>query len=192
MYNKDYYNNHKEQWKNNYQKNKQIILKKRKRYYEKNKEYLKEIFAEYYKENKEKLKEKQRNYYENNKENVFKSNKRWIENNKEKSYLIKQKYYQTEKGKLSRQRIKCRRRARERNIINTLTSKEWLDILEAYNYRCAYCGVEFNCENLPTKDHVIPISRGGNNTKENVVPACKSCNCKKFNKLLSEMEMVIC
>ncbi|MCK4464389.1 MAG: HNH endonuclease [Bacteroidales bacterium] len=37
--------------------------------------------------------------------------------------------------------------------------------------------------NRETKDHVIPISKGGDNTKENIVPACQSCNSKKFNKI---------
>ena len=93
------------------------------------------------------------------------------------------KYRKTEKGKASSQRGHSNRRAKEKLIINTLTSKEWEDILEQYNYRCVYCGVEFNCENLPTRDHVIPISKGGNNVKENIVPACQSCNSRKGAKL---------
>lgn len=92
------------------------------------------------------------------------------------------KYSKTDAGKASNQRIKSKRRAREKNIINTLTSQEWLDILEEYNYVCAYCGVEFNCELLPTKDHIIPIIKGGNNTKENIIPACQSCNSMKGSK----------
>jgi len=92
----------------------------------------------------------------------------------------------TEKGKANSQRGKTKRRAKERNIINTLTSQEWLDILEEYNYRCAYCDVEFDIENMSTQDHIIPISKGGDNTKDNVVPACKGCNSKKFNKILKE------
>ena len=43
---------------------------------------------------------------------------------------------------------------------------------------------------MPTKDHVIPISKGGHNTKENIVPACQSCNNKKYNKILEVEEVV--
>ena len=43
---------------------------------------------------------------------------------------------------------------------------------------------EFNLFDRPTRDHVIPISKGGNNTKENIVPACGSCNSKKKDKIL--------
>jgi 5-methylcytosine-specific restriction endonuclease McrA len=56
---------------------------------------------------------------------------------------------------------------------------EWREILEYFDYRCAYClrdDVEL------TLDHVIAISRGGGHTKENVVPACKSHNSKKHDR----------
>lgn len=75
------------------------------------------------------------------------------------------------------------------NIINTLTSEEWLNILKKYNYKCAYCGTEFDENILPEKDHIIPISKGGNNTKENIVPACRSCNAKKGSKILLERKV---
>ena len=40
---------------------------------------------------------------------------------------------------------------------------------------------------MPTRDHIIPISKGGNNVKENIVPAYRSCNSKKHNKLILEL-----
>jgi len=43
---------------------------------------------------------------------------------------------------------------------------------------CYYCGVKVGSKNL-TMDHIIPLSRGGRSTKENIVPACKECNTKK-------------
>lgn len=50
------------------------------------------------------------------------------------------------------------------------------------NYTCVYCGAE--SEEI---DHVIPLSRGGDNSDKNLVAACKSCNRKKSDKLLSEL-----
>lgn len=32
-------------------------------------------------------------------------------------------------------------------------------------------------------EHIVPISRGGKTTRNNVVPACKDCNTKK-NRLV--------
>jgi len=51
--------------------------------------------------------------------------------------------------------------------------------------RCQYCGRKFSSSEL-SLDHVIPISRGGKSTWENVVCACLPCNVRKGNKLLSE------
>lgn len=54
------------------------------------------------------------------------------------------------------------------------------------NYRCQYCGAP--AENI---DHVIPRSRGGEHSWENVVASCKSCNSKKEDRLLSETNFVL-
>ena len=55
-------------------------------------------------------------------------------------------------------------------------------------YICAYCGEEFH-ESKLTRDHIIPVSKGGKNTWMNVVCACKHCNNKKDDKLLDECKM---
>src|ERR1700723_1899339 len=51
---------------------------------------------------------------------------------------------------------------------------------------CQYCGIVLNSGEL-TLDHVIPRSRGGNSTWENLVACCHSCNRRKGNHLLSEL-----
>ncbi|HEX8155229.1 MAG TPA: HNH endonuclease [Thermoanaerobaculia bacterium] len=51
--------------------------------------------------------------------------------------------------------------------------------------RCQYCGRKFPSSEL-SLDHVIPISRGGKSTWENVVCACLPCNVRKGNRLLNE------
>jgi 5-methylcytosine-specific restriction endonuclease McrA len=51
--------------------------------------------------------------------------------------------------------------------------------------RCQYCGKKFPSSEL-SLDHVMPISRGGKSTWENVVCACLPCNVRKGNKLLQE------
>lgn len=43
---------------------------------------------------------------------------------------------------------------------------------------CLYCGREFNRHHL-TRDHVMPLSKGGRDTWENVVAACFHCNSRK-------------
>jgi 5-methylcytosine-specific restriction endonuclease McrA len=53
---------------------------------------------------------------------------------------------------------------------------------------CQYCGVVLSSSDL-TLDHVIPRSRGGLSTWENLVACCHPCNRRKGNRLLTEMDM---
>ena len=53
-------------------------------------------------------------------------------------------------------------------------------------YRCQYCGrlqIELKPRESLTRDHLIPLSRGGANDWTNVVTACSPCNTKKANNL---------
>lgn len=50
---------------------------------------------------------------------------------------------------------------------------------------CHYCCGRLTVKNR-TVDHVIPLSRGGKHCPDNLVAACKSCNCSKGTRLLSE------
>jgi hypothetical protein len=52
-------------------------------------------------------------------------------------------------------------------------------------YLCLYCGCSFRPGAL-TRDHVVPLSRGGNNTWSNVVSACRNCNHRKNNRMSAE------
>jgi 5-methylcytosine-specific restriction endonuclease McrA len=59
-------------------------------------------------------------------------------------------------------------------------------------YKCMYCGrtqYELRPREALTRDHVIPISRGGLNVWTNVVTACSPCNTRKSNHLLHEIGM---
>jgi 5-methylcytosine-specific restriction endonuclease McrA len=59
-------------------------------------------------------------------------------------------------------------------------------------YRCQYCGrghAELKHRESLTRDHVVPISRGGTNDWTNVVTACSACNTRKANRLPSEIGM---
>jgi len=51
------------------------------------------------------------------------------------------------------------------------------DILKEYG-TCCYCAIELN-EKTFTVEHLQPISRGGNNSKENIEISCKRCNSQK-------------
>ena len=66
-------------------------------------------------------------------------------------------------------------RASRLNLPATLTLRQWLDTLEYFGWRCAYCGrVDF-----AAMDHFVPVTQGGGTTQGNCVPACVSCNSAK-------------
>ena len=56
------------------------------------------------------------------------------------------------------------------------------------DWRCVYCGCSGG---RLTLDHVVPRSRGGESSWENVVTACSTCNLRKGNRLLHEVGMAL-
>ena len=53
---------------------------------------------------------------------------------------------------------------------------------------CLYCGHEFSRPSL-TRDHVLPLSKGGRDIWENVVTACFHCNSRKANRTPQQAHM---
>ena len=58
-------------------------------------------------------------------------------------------------------------------------------IYQRDDHTCQYCGSQKRL----TIDHVVPKSRGGQDTWENMVVACSSCNIKKGSTLLEQTGM---
>ncbi|MGE0383736.1 MAG: HNH endonuclease [Gammaproteobacteria bacterium] len=55
---------------------------------------------------------------------------------------------------------------------------------------CIYCGDEFP-DGALTRDHVVPLSRGGRDRWSNVVAACRPCNIRKGNRRPEEAGMAL-
>tara|TARA_R110001606_G_scaffold179395_1_gene326100 strand:+ start:593 stop:1099 length:507 start_codon:yes stop_codon:yes gene_type:complete len=54
--------------------------------------------------------------------------------------------------------------------------------------QCQYCGEKFKFDDL-TMDHVLPKSKGGDKSWENIVASCRPCNSKKRNRTPKEARM---
>lgn len=57
------------------------------------------------------------------------------------------------------------------------------------DYTCQYCGRhrnELKGRQFLTRDHIVPVSRGGRNEWSNVVTSCSPCNNRKANRLPRE------
>ena len=62
-------------------------------------------------------------------------------------------------------------------VEHDLTDEQWTR-LQAVWGGCAYCGAT---DRALQRDCILPISRGGRYTLDNVVPACPACNTSKCN-----------
>jgi len=61
-------------------------------------------------------------------------------------------------------------------------------VLARDHYTCQYCGKQPPRKDL-TVDHIVPRSRGGSTSWENVVTACQRCNARKGNHTPEEVNM---
>jgi len=75
---------------------------------------------------------------------------------------------------------------REREKARALRKTQWWK-QRLSRGTCYYCGHRFAPDEL-TMDHIIPIIRGGQSTKNNLAAACKECNNKKKHMLPMEWE----
>lgn len=73
---------------------------------------------------------------------------------------------------------------REKSKARALRSTQWWKRKCARGI-CYYCNNKFPAKEL-TMDHIVPLSRGGKSTKNNVVPCCKACNTEKKSRLPME------
>lgn len=124
---------------------------------------------------REQLREKDRLWQKMNPEKVKDKSRRSYEKHAEKRKQYSKKYRRehqeqmTEHGRVYRKRKYMASR-------NDLTVAQWLEIKKIYGYRCAYCHQK--TQKL-TMDHITPLSKGGDHTLANIVPACHSCNSHK-------------
>ena len=142
-----------------------------KQWYEDNREQKKDYLRVYYQDNKEKIKDYNRAYYQDNKEQLDDYSRAYRQDNKERV-------------RKWRRRSKQIRKAKKHKLPHTFTTQEWEETKQIFNNSCAYCGMtkeehrqEYN--QILHQDHFIPLSKGGGYTKENIIPACRSCNASK-------------
>lgn len=115
------------------------------------------------------------------KDKILSNGKRWRENNKDYFYSYVRQWRKDNKEIVQ---VWCNNRnSRKRLNGGILKIQEWRDMKREYNFRCRICFLKEPKIKL-TIDHIVPISKGGLNTIDNIQPLCVSCNSKKGNTIL--------
>ena len=114
-------------------------------------------------ENPDKARERSRRHYQKNREKEIARTNRWRRANLDKDRANSHRH-----------------RARKINASGTHTTKDIKWLLEKQKYKCVYC--KKSVRNKYHVDHIIAISKGGSNSRENLQILCPFCNMSKHDK----------
>lgn len=106
----------------------------------------------------------------------------WRLSNPEKAKAIRRRHYEKNREAILAHSIDNIARRKACYSAGTITLADWRAIVAMHDGNCVYCGEKRRM----TMDHIVPLSRGGEHSAMNIVPACKSCNSSKGSKLLHE------
>ena len=107
--------------------------------------------------------------------------KKGIENYRHEQKKYHSEYRKTEKGKEIKKSLKIRS--------NKLSFR--FRVMTRDNFTCQYCGRNVKDDGMKIEvDHIIPRSKGGKDTFDNLVTACYECNQGKGSRLLSDHFML--
>ncbi len=136
---------------------------------------------EWFYKNKDKHHKSWRKWYIKNREMQLIKNKKYREKNYDKVYESIKKWRKENKEKVMQ--YEANRKALSRGSEGKISYLDWKWMKEKYFYLCLSC-FKREPEIKLTQDHVVPISKGGNNTIDDIQPLCKSCNSKKYTKII--------
>jgi 5-methylcytosine-specific restriction endonuclease McrA len=130
---------------------------------------------QYYIENRAKKMEYIKNWKKENKNLVSLYKSKYKETHREDIKALSKKYFEKEYVKENINFNTAIYRSKRANLLTTLTREEWRLCKEYFYNECAYCGKK---ERL-SKDHLVPLKKGGALSKDNILPTCRSCNVSK-------------
>lgn len=71
--------------------------------------------------------------------------------------------------------------------IHSFSRKDWIEIKNYFNHRCAFCGKKEDgtAQKKLVKDHLYPAIQNGDYVKGNIVSSCSTCNDRRGNQIWS-------
>ena len=151
----------KEKYYQNIDSERQRSNERVRRYAEKNRKKINEKQNKVRLENIEKARAYQREFYWKNRDAKIQQHKDWMKKSDGKN-----------------REYKSNRRAKILQVGGKYTAREFKELCEKYHSVCLSCKLP-----LPlVADHVIPLSKGGANSIDNIQPLCRHCNASKYTK----------
>lgn len=168
-----------------YEANKEQVNSRNKEYYEANKERISEYYRQWRETNQDRIVSYGKQYYIFNRDKILKYVEQYQGVNRDKTTGYKVKYSRTLKGRIASRIGNNIRRARLRNNGGKHTAQDILNLFDQQSGKCPYCQVELSLtkRNSFHVDHVVPLSKGGSNSVENLQLTCPQCNLSKSDKL---------
>lgn len=168
---------------------------KRRRHYERNAEYYRAKAKEFRRIKKEQISGALRSWRDRNREHIKAYRAKHIERERERNRAryasMSREQKRERRTRYAEMYARCDMARRARLLAATVEEVDRLAVIERDNATCYLCGTKLNPEtDKITLDHVIPLTRGGSHSMDNLKVACVSCNTRKSNKLLSELEWV--
>lgn len=151
-----------------YAANRDAVLAACRRYKAKHQQQRQAKDRDYYKRNSEKIKSMAKEYYAANKD-ALRANRA----------VYAREWNTSEHGRCLKRLYQHRRNNLKRGLMSTLTAEQWEECLIYFDHSCAYCGDK---EVVLHQEHVLPVLEGGPYTRQNIIPACPSCNSSKGAK----------
>ncbi len=160
-----------------------------KRYYRKNRKVLLTKSKKYAKAHKDEIRKYQKDYALKNKKKVHLIKKRWFEKNRQRQKQQHQKWMARHPERYRASAHAAWHKRRARLIDSTVNPRSIqlfiLGVRKSKLVNCYYCQ-ELTPGRSAHIDHVIPLSKGGPHSVENLCATCPKCNLSKHDSLIQD------
>ena len=172
---------------------KEAIYQQKRKWYDNNLEHVKNYYAEYYEANKEQISKTTREYQKAHPEKRAVWSKTYSTKHPEKVRENSRRWKENNLDRVRESKRSSQRRRKALKHQNGIEPYKEAQVLEVYGDGCHLCqepidlaaprkvGIE-GWERGLHMDHLVPISKGGSDTLDNIRPSHAECNIRKHNK----------